>query len=759
MKGKFGYIVAISIVLSNIQFLTAKAQIVDVDLSQEHQIIRGFGGIHINSWTGRQLNEDMQEKAFDNDPGEIGLTIFRLQIDPDSNRWNAELPAAQYAVNKGAIVFSSPWNPPAHMREVLRTTQYGTDYVLLPEYYDDYVIHLNKYIDYMNRNGVPLYAISVQNEPDWHGWTVWTAQEMLKFIKENAPGINSRVIAPESLGYVRTSIDPLLNDSVANSHIDILGTHLYGTPIANYYYPLVYEKGKEIWMTEHLFGSDSPELNTWSLALEMAEEINTSMDARMSAFVYWYIRRFYGLINDEGNITDKGYVLSQFSKFIRPGSFRVSTNFHPMANVSATAYKTDSSLVIIVVNNNSTPVNLDFNIQNNNIGVDSLTKFTSSESKKVQNEGTFKIESGSFSASVDAQSITTFTSHAAQGGKFGNLSPVASGGGEIEITDSLGTTHKLTLKGSESADPDGEVVKYSWSKEGLQVSMLPDIEVELGVGNHIYILTVTDNDGATDTDTVIIKVTSLNNTHVWLEAECTQVGANWDIHSSASCSNGKYLMVKPGVQATSAPSSNSADHLIYAFHLAESGSYKIWGRTMAPTANDDSYWVRVDNGEWTNWNGIVGGSTWQWDDVHNQSNDNPMAYVLDTGYHTLTVCFREDGAGIDKFYLTNTGQVPGAMGEEAFNCVTGTGNNSDITMNNKILDIFPNPVRSNFRVESNEPFNQLLIYDINGHKVMEKSYSTATLSDNIHLTIENGIYMLQVFNEKKSFIAKFIVSK
>ncbi|HKK66846.1 MAG TPA: carbohydrate-binding protein, partial [Bacteroidales bacterium] len=128
---------------------------VTIDMAEEKQIIRGFGGIHINSWTGQVLNEDMQEKAFDNDPGEMGLSIFRLRIDPSSNNWDQELPIAQYATEKGALVFASPWNPPSHMSEVLRETQHGTDYYLLPEYYDDYVGHLNDYVSYMEENGAP----------------------------------------------------------------------------------------------------------------------------------------------------------------------------------------------------------------------------------------------------------------------------------------------------------------------------------------------------------------------------------------------------------------------------------------------------------------------------------------------------------------------------------------------------------------------------------------------------------------------------
>jgi O-glycosyl hydrolase len=70
-------------------------------------------------------------------------------------------------------------------------------------------------------------------------------------------------------------------------------------------------------MTEHLTGHESPEVNTWTLALALGSEINDCMEANFNAYVWWYIRRFYGLITDDGNISKKGYVMSQFSKFIR----------------------------------------------------------------------------------------------------------------------------------------------------------------------------------------------------------------------------------------------------------------------------------------------------------------------------------------------------------------------------------------------------------------------------------------------------------
>lgn len=750
------YSIAVSFV-SIFLNLNLNAQNVTIDMDIQHQIIRGFGGIHINSWTGQQLTRDMQEKAFSNKPGEMGLSIFRMFIDHNPNGWGNELPIAQYAISQGAIVFASPWNPPANMREVLRTTEHGTDYVLLPQFYGDYVDHLNSFISYMANNGVPLYAISVQNEPDWHSWTWWTPQQMLTFVRDHAKNLNTRVIAPESLGYVRSMIDPLLKDSVANLHIDILGTHLYGTPKANFYYPLAYEKGKEIWMTEHLFGSSSPAANTWSLAMEMADEINTCMDARMNAWLYWYIRRFYGLIDDSGNITDKGYVLSHFSKFIRPGAHRVAVNFKPANNVTATAYKTDSNLAIVVVNHNKAPISLNFNILNILPGIDSLSRFTTSADKKMVNDGAYTVENDMFSATIDAFSITTFTSDPSQGSRYGNIPPIASAGGDITIRDNRGNNHSVTLKGSESSDPDGEIIKYSWARNGYQVSSSPDLNVVHGFGEFTYILTVTDKDGATASTSVKIVITSDNTDEIWLEAECTNVSDHWDIVTNPAVSGGKYLTVKEQYQALNAPTTDTLHHLVYRFMVTEGGKYKIWGRALVPTANDDSFWIKVNDGFWTNWNGIQGGSTWQWDDVHSLSNNNTMTYNLEPGEHTLYVCYRENGAGIDKFYITNTGKSPTGLGKAIGNCVINS--NNPIEKTGMEVTIYPNPAISGFRIESLSPINSVVIFNSVGSVVFSRQYESITYSDVIQLETNKGIYFVQTAGNHGVVVTKMIIGK
>ena len=740
--------------VKNIQFLpgdsydVSLAPAIDIDLDSTHQVIRGYGGMNHTTWI-KDLNEDNREKAFGNDPGEMGLSILRIHLDPDPARFGLEVPTALHATGKGAKVFASPWNAPANLLDP------GSDPVRVdPAKYADYMRHLNSFNTHMSGHGITLHAISVQNEPDWGEWTRWTSDEMVDFLANHAGNLETRVMAPESFQFRRSYTDPILNNDIAAANLDIVGGHIYGGGLFDY--PLAREKGKEVWMTEHLLGSEAHETNDWNLALTVGREINDCMKANFNAYVWWYIRRFYGLITDDGNITDKGYVLSHYAKFVRPGAVRVNVDDSAAGGVDVTAYKTDTSFVAVIVNRNDSSVYLDFNIAGGNVGT--VTRFTSSGTKKMVNDGQLAVSGGSFSSAIDARSVTTLTSHAAQGGRYGNTAPVASAGTDKHLVDSLGTGEiTVTLKGSESYDPDGEITNYSWAKAGMQIAWEADHEVRLAVGDHTFTLTVTDNDGARSSDTLHITVTSLNTVHVWLEAECTALGGNWEIHEDNACSNGKYLMVKPGTEAISEPSADTLDHLVYTFHIPESGHYRVWGRVAAPTPNDDSFWVRMNNGTWASWNSIPGSGGWEWDDVHNYLDDNPMIYYLDTGAHTLTVCFREDGTGLDKFYLTNTGMEPSGLGGEAGNCDTTSNNTDAIQMRDRTVKVYPNPAGSEFRVESSEPFSSLAIYDMKGSPILQKIYRVAVYRDEIQFNAAAGIYILKLTGDNSPVVTKFLV--
>ena len=51
----------------------------------------------------------------------------------------------------------------------------------------EYADHLTSFARYMEENGVPVYGVSIQNEPDIEeNWTSWTSDEILTFMRDYA---------------------------------------------------------------------------------------------------------------------------------------------------------------------------------------------------------------------------------------------------------------------------------------------------------------------------------------------------------------------------------------------------------------------------------------------------------------------------------------------------------------------------------------------------------------------------------------------
>ena len=253
-----------------------------------------------------------------------------------------------------------------------------------------------------------------------------------------------------------------------------------------------------------------------------------------------------------------------------------------------------------------------------------------------------------------------------------NNPPVANAGANQTVTDDNNNgSESVTLNGSGSSDSDGSVTSYVWSEGGNQIATGATPSVSFSVGSHNVTLTVTDNDGATDSDNVVITVNPGSvgsDVHVWLDAECGVVGSSWNTASSGSASNGEYVSYPSGTSYDSAPSSSS-DQISYTFDVSESGSYTIWGRTIAPNGDDDSFWIQANGGTWVKWNNIDQSSSWQWDEVHDADNSNQVVnFSLAAGSNTLTIAYREDGTQLDKIYITNTSDTPSGEGGASDNC-------------------------------------------------------------------------------------------
>ncbi len=383
---------------------------VTINLAAEKQLIRGFGGINHPAWAG-DLTASQRETAFGNGDNQLGFTVLRIYVDENKNNWYRELETAKKAIEKGAIVFASPWNPPSDMVETFTRNGVAGQKRLRYDKYAAYAQHLNDFVTYMKNNGVDLYAISVQNEPDYaHTWTWWTPEEMLNFMKNYAGAINCRVIAPESFSYLKNMSDGILNDSQALANMDILGAHLYGTQVSNFAYPLFKQKGagKELWMTEVYYpNSNDNSADSWPEALEVSYHIHNAMvEGDFQTYVWWYIRRQYGPMKEDGTISKRGYNMAHFSKFVRPGYVRVDATKNPNTNVYVSAYKGNNKAVIVAINKSTSSVNQKFTLQNG--AATKVSSWITDGSRNLSAGSGYDMSGGSFTAQLPAQSVTTF---------------------------------------------------------------------------------------------------------------------------------------------------------------------------------------------------------------------------------------------------------------------------------------------------------------------------------------------------------------
>lgn len=381
----------------------------NINLNAERQVIRGFGGMNHPAWIG-DLTAPQRETAFGNGQNQLGFSILRIYVDENRNNWSREVATVKRAIEHGALVIASPWNPPSSMVETFNRNGSPAKRLKYNQY-AAYAQHLNDFVTYMKNNGVNLYAISVQNEPDYaHEWTWWTPQEILRFMRENAGSINARVIAPESFQYLKNISDPILNDPQALGNMDILGAHLYGTQISQLPYPLFKQKGagKELWMTEVYYpNSDNNSADRLPEALGVSEHIHHSMvEGDFQAYVWWYIRRSYGPMKEDGMISKRGYNMAHFSKFVRPGYVRIDATKSPEPNVFVSAYKGNNQVVIVAINKNNAGVNQHFVVQNGSVS--QASRWVTSGSSNLQPGTDLNISGNQFWAHLPAQSVTTF---------------------------------------------------------------------------------------------------------------------------------------------------------------------------------------------------------------------------------------------------------------------------------------------------------------------------------------------------------------
>jgi hypothetical protein len=143
-----------------------------------------------------------------------------------------------------------------------------------------------------------------------------------------------------------------------------------------------------------------------------------------------------------------------------------------------------------------------------------------------------------FVRATDSSSLTTISSMwVFTTGAEGNQAPVADAGSDQEVIDlDEDSNETVTLDASNSYDLDGTIVSYEWKEDANLLGSDVVINLNLDVGGHTILLTVTDNEGAMDSDIIIVTIKdppvlpTLHIAEITMEGDLSQRGKNKDYY-------------------------------------------------------------------------------------------------------------------------------------------------------------------------------------------------------------------------------------
>ena len=143
-------------------------------------------------------------------------------------------------------------------------------------------------------------------------------------------------------------------------------------------------------------------------ALQEAGWIQASLvGANMNAFHYWWLT---DLISNN-SFTIKAYVLGNYSKFIRPGYYRMGATAAPTSGIQVSAFKdtnnsSPSKIVFVAINNNSSATSQTFSL--NGLNVTSVTPWITDSSHNLVALSAVSVSGNSFTYSLPSSSVVSF---------------------------------------------------------------------------------------------------------------------------------------------------------------------------------------------------------------------------------------------------------------------------------------------------------------------------------------------------------------
>ena len=202
----------------------------------------------------------------------------------------------------------------------------------------------------------------------------------------------------------------------------------------------------------------------------------------------------------------------------------------------------------------------------------------------------------------------------------------------------------------------------------------------------------------------------------WLEPECAIIGKNWKTSNSTAASNGKYVGIKTGFNSTTEAPVDSSSNIYIPFTVPSDSTYHLFFRTYGENVNNDSYWIKIDDGNYELADGLTA-TAWMWKKIN--------SYKLKAGKHTLTIAYCEDGAKLDKICFSDNPSFPILKGDSAgdiCNPITVDANITKSINGFSLEQNYPNPVNDKTTIAFEIPkatYVSLKVYNSLGAEIAE----------------------------------------
>jgi glucosylceramidase len=316
--------------------------------------------------------------SFDDMPrGETDPTLAKFSIDPQRDTVLPSVKAA-LAVNPQLKVMASPWSAPGWMK----TSDSLVKGTLKPEAYDAFARYLNRYVGAMKAEGVPIFALTLQNEPhfepgDYPGMRV-DPSKRAAFIG----GHLGPMLARENPGTTLFDWDhnwdepespaAVLADPQAARYVSGIAWHCYaGKPGVQ---ATLHDKfpDKDTWFTECSGGRWSPD---WAKNLQYFTKtllIDTTRGWARGV-LFWNLaldendgphlggckdcRGVVTIDSKSGAVTRnvEYYALAHASRYVAPGARRIASTDAPEGLANVAFRNPDGSIALLVANGAANP--------------------------------------------------------------------------------------------------------------------------------------------------------------------------------------------------------------------------------------------------------------------------------------------------------------------------------------------------------------------------------------------------------------------